>query len=133
MSTLKTRDRDDDAPLFSPRARRAWALFPRTRSILPILLTAIAASMLTHAMSRTPRPAWSSETATPPGMLLVSADVVQGLEDAARTRAVVELTRTITVKAPAKTVVKEVEKLVNVSVMPERSLKGPPTPFFRGE
>jgi hypothetical protein len=91
--------------------------------------------MLTHAMSRTPRPAWSCETATPPGMLLVSADVVQGLENAARTRAVVELTRTITVKAPAKTVVKEVEveKLVNVSAVPERSLKGPPTLFFRGE
>jgi hypothetical protein len=130
MSTWK---RDDDAPLSGPRPRHARALIPRPRALLPILLTALAASMLTYAMSRTPRTTRSCETAASPGMTLVPADVVHGLKDAARTRSVVELTRTVTVKAPAQTIVVEVDKLVNVSVMPERSLKGPPTPLFRGK
>jgi hypothetical protein len=137
MSTWKTRARDDDAPLSSPRTRHARVLLPRPRSLLFMLLTALAASLLTYAMSRTPRTTRSCETAASPGMSLVAADVVHGLEDAARTRSVVELTRTVTVKAPAQTIVVEVEveveKLVNVSAAPERSLKGPPTPFFRGK
>jgi hypothetical protein len=130
MSTWK---RDDDAPLSGPRPRHARALIPRPRALLPILLTALAASMLTYAMSRTPRTTRSCETAASPGTTLVPPDVVRGLEDVVGTRSVVELTRTVTVKAPAQTVVVEVEKLVNASVVPERSLKGPPTPFFRGK